>query len=175
MEYDAVVYDLDNTLVRLVVDWEEVASDVAAALRERDVEPPDDLWTMLEHADEAGHRDAVEAAIADHEWTGARSSELLDAADLLPHDIPVAVCSLNCEKACHLALERHELDGHVTAVVGRDSGPWEKPEPEPLLEAIDALDAEPARTLFVGDSERDEQTAKNAGVPFCYVSEWLRA
>ena len=170
-EYDAVVYDLDGTLVRLVVDWEQVAADVAATLRERGVEPPEGLWTMLQHAKGTPHHDAVEATIAEHEREGARRSERLARADDLPLSVPVGVCSLNCAAAVRIALDGHGLAEHVRAVVGRDSVATEKPDPEPLVTTLRALDATPERTLFVGDSERDAETARRAGTAFEWVEE----
>jgi phosphoglycolate phosphatase len=168
-DYDAVVYDLDGTLVRLAVDWDAVAREVGDLLRSRDVTPPDDLWTMLDRADETGHRAAVEATIAEHETTGARNSERLAHADGVPVGLPVGVCSLNCEAACHVALETHDLSEAVHAVVGRDSVATKKPDPEPLLAVVRELDVAPGRALFVGDSERDEVTASRAGTDFRYV------
>lgn len=173
MTFDAVVFDLDGTLVRLAVDWSAVADDVAASLRERDVTPPDSLWGMLERADETGHRAAVEQIIATHERAGARESDRLPAAATVPAG-PVGVCSLNCVEACRIALDVHDIDG-VDAVVGRDSVPTEKPDPEPLLETLDRLDVRPEHALFVGDTARDEETADRAGTDYVDVSEWLRA
>lgn len=170
-----MVYDLDGTLVSLAVDWDEVADAAAATLQDRGVDPPGDLWAMLERADETGHRAAVEAVVGEYERDGARRSQRLSAADLLPHEEPVGVCSVNSEAACRLALDRHDLDDHVARVVGRDSGPWQKPESEPLLATLDGLGVAPGRAVFVGDGERDAETARRAGVAFCYVSDWLRA
>jgi phosphoglycolate phosphatase len=173
-EYDAFVYDLDGTLVELAVDWDAVATDVAAVLRARGVDVADaDLWGMLELADETGYRRPVEDAIAEHEREGARTARRLPLADELPRDRPVGVCSLNCEAACRIALERYGLDGSVSAIVGRDSVAAEKPDPEPLLATVEALGTAPERTLFVGDSPRDERTAERAGTAFVYASEWL--
>ena len=173
-DYDATVFDLDGTLVRLVVDWDSVADDVAERLRERGVEPPESLWEMLETATETGTREAIERVIASHEREGARRSERLPTADRVP-DGPVGVCSLNCEDACRIALRTHGLDDRIDAVVGRDTVAAEKPDPEPLLETIERLEARPAATLFVGDTERDERTAVRAGTDFRYVSDFERA
>ncbi|MWG36069.1 HAD hydrolase-like protein [Halomarina oriensis] len=169
--YDAVVYDLDGTLVHLAVDWDAVASEVAATLRDRGTEPPDDLWAMLQHARDAGHGEAVESVIADHERDGARRSTRLARADDLPLDVPVGVCSLNCAAAVRIALDTHGLADHVRTVVGRDTLDTEKPDPKPLLTALGALDATPERTLFVGDSTRDEETARRAGTAFEWVED----
>ena len=189
---ETLVFDLDGTLVRLAVDWDEAAEAAAAALESRGMSPSGDLWTMLETADRTGHRGAVEAVLADRERDGARDSERLPAADTVPGgadadadtdtntgveldtSVDVGVCSLNCEAACRVALEVHDIGG-VDAVVGRDTVETEKPDPEPLLETVRRLDGEPSGTLFVGDSERDEVTAERAGIDYVYVSEWLRA
>ncbi|TYL36241.1 phosphoglycolate phosphatase [Natronococcus pandeyae] len=170
-EYDAIVYDLDGTLAALDVDWAAVSTDVWTVYDDAGVTPPSDgLWDMLEAAPEVGLSTDVESAIAEHEREGARTSHRLTHADeLLDRSVPVGVCSLNCEAACRIALEEHGLDGAVEAVVGRDTVATQKPDPEPLLEAVRGLDAEPETALFVGDSARDERTADRAGVDFEYV------
>ncbi|MDS0283328.1 HAD family hydrolase [Haloarcula onubensis] len=173
MSHDAVVYDLDGTLVDLAVDWGVVTRDVAAVLRDRGVEPDTaSLWGLLELSETTGHRAAVETTIAEYEREGARQSSRLSLADGLPHDVPVGVCSLNAEGACRLALEVHEIEHAVGPVVGRDSVGSEKPDPEGLLTVVDDLDVEPAATVFVGDSERDAETARRAGVEFSWASEF---
>ncbi len=174
---DAVVYDLDGTLLELVVDWDRVADDVAAAYAEHALIPPtEDLWKLLDAAEEYGIGVEVEAAIADHERAGAARSRLLPLGERLLSGAdtrPAAVCSLNCEAACHVALEEHGLVETVDAVVGRDTVETHKPEPESLLAAIDAIDAEPDRAVFVGDSASDAVTADRAGVPFVSVVDAL--
>ncbi|WP_254530724.1 HAD family hydrolase [Natrinema gelatinilyticum] len=171
--YDAIVYDLDGTLVELDVDWNAVAVDVREVYVRSNVDPPGDgLWDMLESASDVGLAAEVESTIAVHEHDGARTSVRLARADeLLERSHPTGVCSLNCERACRIALEEHALEPAVDAVVGRDTiGTW-KPDPEPLLATVRKLDADPGRALFVGDSARDRETAKRAGVDFEYVGE----
>jgi len=76
--YDAVVYDLDGTLVELAVDWGAVAESVLEVYAEHAMIPPtDELWGLLEAAGDYGIRDPVEEAIAVHERSGARESVLL--------------------------------------------------------------------------------------------------
>ncbi|WP_458205376.1 HAD family hydrolase [Haladaptatus sp. NG-SE-30] len=169
-DVSAVVYDLDGTLVDLVVDWEEVARDVASVLDDHGVDASDaDLWRMLDLADEANARDPVEEVIGEHECEGARRSTRLPHADrLAEHDVPVGVCSLNSEAACHVSLETHDLTGYVDAVVGRDSVATRKPHPEPLRATLRALRVD-GHAIFIGDSRRDELAAKRAGLSFEYV------
>jgi len=170
---DAVVYDLDGTLLELAVDWDRVADDVAAVYAERALIPPtEDLWKLLDAAEEYGIGAEIEEAIAAHEREGGAESRLFPLGERLlsGNDTrPAAVCSLNCEAACRIALETHGLDDAVDAVIGRDSVETHKPNPEPLLAAIDAIDADPERTVFVGDSASDGVTAERARVAFVPV------
>ncbi len=172
--YEAVVYDLDGTLVRLRVDWAAVREDVAAKLRARGIDVADDsLWELFERAQGNRFERPVEQTLTEYERAGARRSDRLVLASELPHDVPVGVCSLNAEAACRIALELHGLDRHVDAIVGRDTVETHKPDPEPLLETIDRLGVPPDATLFVGDSKRDAVAAERAGVSFQYVSDRL--
>lgn len=171
-DYDAVVYDLDGTLVRLPVDWEAVDAEVVGILREAGVDADGiTAWDGLDLAPEAGVTDAVEEAIASREREAADSADRLPLADALPLSVPTAVCSLNCEAAVRTALDRHGLLAHLAAVVGRDTVLERKPHPEPLLTALRELGVEPSRALFVGDSRRDELTAERAGASFRYVED----
>lgn len=176
MDYDGVVYDLDGTLVRLNVDWEQATVDTATKLRVRGIDVDgQSLWDLLARGQDEGFETLVEDVLAEHERAGARTADRLAVADDLPLSVPTGVCSLNCESACRIALERHELDAHVDAVVGRDTVSTHKPSPEPLLDTIDRLAVQPDRALFIGDSERDAITAERAGVEFRYVDDHLEA
>ncbi|WP_253738678.1 HAD family hydrolase [Halohasta salina] len=167
-DYEAVVYDLDGTLVHLAVDWAVVATDVIEVYDEAGVDARGaDLWGLMERADDHGIASEVEAAISEHEHAGAHDSRRLPLADeLLDRSVPVGVCSLNCERACRIALDSHDLAAAIEAVVGRDSVDTHKPDPEPLLATVSQLGVEPSEAVFVGDSPRDGTTAERAGVDF---------
>lgn len=172
-DHDAVVYDLDGTIVRLVVDWDRVERELADRLADAGVDPAGrSAWALLDAGAAAGVGEEFEALVADHERKGARRSERLPTADeLVAREAPVAVCSLNAEAACRVALRRHGLADHVDAVVGRDTVAERKPAPEPVLAALEPLDVAPERALFVGDSKQDERAAERAGVAFRYVGD----
>jgi len=176
MSYDAVVYDVDGTLVELPVDWTAVDEAVRRVLAERtdaDVEGKD-AWELLPVADEHDERDSVETEISKRERAAAADAERLPLAEeLAGAGWNVGVCSLNCEAAVRQALDAHGLNKYVESVVGRDTVATEKPDPEPLGRAMDGLGATPEKTLFVGDSPRDEETARRAGTDFVYVEERL--
>ena len=62
------------------------------------------------------------------------------------------------------------LDGFFDCVFGGDSFPRKKPDPMPLVETCKALGIMPARTLMVGDSSNDAQAAHAAGCPVVLVN-----
>lgn len=169
--FEAVVYDLDGTLVTLAVDWDAVATEVIGVYADAGIDATGaGLWSLLENAAEHGIADRVEDVISRHEREGARRSRRCEHADELPtRTVPVGVCSLNCEAACRIALAEHGLAEYVDATVGRDSVATHKPDPEPLLATVNFLGVAPENALFIGDSPRDEETAERAGVAFEYV------
>lgn len=61
-----------------------------------------------------------------------------------------------------LALCRY--DGLFEVVVGSDDVERHKPDPEPVLKALELLGVEPATAVFVGDSPHDMTAGRAAGV-----------
>lgn len=56
------------------------------------------------------------------------------------------------------------LEGTMEAIIGADDVTHPKPHPEPVLRALEQLDAAPRDTLFVGDSVHDMESGRQAGV-----------
>ena len=57
------------------------------------------------------------------------------------------------------------LDACAGCVVSGDTLPQRKPHPAPLLLAASQLSLSPQQCLYVGDAERDVQSARAAGMP----------
>ena len=74
----------------------------------------------------------------------------------------------------HAVLDHLNLSRFFGAVVGGDSLPVRKPDPAPLQATLAALGANPHKTLYVGDSEVDAETAQRAGLPFLLFTEGYR-
>jgi phosphoglycolate phosphatase len=58
-----------------------------------------------------------------------------------------------------------KLEQLAACVVSGDTLPQRKPHPAPLLLAASQLDIAPGHCLYVGDAERDVQSARAAGMP----------
>jgi HAD superfamily hydrolase (TIGR01509 family) len=78
---------------------------------------------------------------------------------------PLAVAT-NRGGSMHEILEHFELAGFFRTVVTCRDVPRPKPHPDMLIEAARRLAIEPARILFVGDSELDRSAAAAAGIRF---------
>lgn len=62
------------------------------------------------------------------------------------------------------ALEHTGLARYMRCVIASDSTTKHKPEPEPVLMALERLGSSPGDAMFVGDSPYDMQAARAAGV-----------
>ncbi len=84
----------------------------------------------------------------------------------------LGICTNKPVSATRAVLEHFGLTGVFRTVVGGDSLPVTKPDPAPLLRALEDLGAD--RAVYVGDSEVDHQTAEAAEVPFALFTGGYR-
>jgi phosphoglycolate phosphatase len=106
--------------------------------------------------------------IADHTklWPGVR-----DQLDMLAErGALMAVCTNKVEGLSRKLLEMLGIEHYFPVVIGGDTLPVKKPNPEHLFEAIRLLGGERDHAVMVGDSETDIDAAKNAGLPSICVS-----
>lgn len=69
------------------------------------------------------------------------------------------------------ALARLHFDGLMAVAIGESAGVRRKPAPDTVLQAISFMGADPARCVYIGDSDVDIETAQNAGLP-CISVTW---
>ena len=84
--------------------------------------------------------------------------------------LKMGVCTNKVEGLSNKLLGEIGIAKYFTAVVGGDTLPIMKPNPEPYLEVARRLGVDAATTLMFGDSETDIRTAQNVGVPVIAVS-----
>jgi phosphoglycolate phosphatase len=94
--------------------------------------------------------------------------EALDA--LLDAGATLCVCTNKRQGLSEQLLSELGLDGRFAAVVGADRATNRKPHQDHVFEAIAAAGGKPERALFAGDSRTDERAARNAGLPFLFVT-----
>jgi HAD superfamily hydrolase (TIGR01509 family) len=61
-------------------------------------------------------------------------------------------------------LRRHQLEDLFASVIAKEDVEFAKPHPIGLFKTMERLKADPKQTLFVGDSHKDIEAARRAGV-----------
>lgn len=187
--YDGIVFDLDGTLIHSL---EDLTDALNVTLDDYGLPPA----TYYQGEQWIGHgmRELVRKALP---YKLARCPEILDAAtamtqqvylkqatkktrpyagipDVLAycarHDVPFAVSTNKPDAAAQEIIKTLFKDVPFTVVRGNLPGVPHKPNPQQTLEVLSEMGLEPARTLYVGDSITDYQTAQNCGMPCALVS-----
>lgn len=194
----AVLFDLDGTLADTLAD---LASAVNYALRAHGY--PERTMEQVREFIGNGSRELIRKSMPEH----ARQPETVEQVhetylkryyeyylvDTRPYDgLPELIHRLAGEGVA-LGVVTNKPDAHARKLVERffgddfgvvigtsDAYPT-KPDPAMANRAMDALHADRSRTLFVGDSDVDIKTARNAGLPgvivtwgFCSLEELRR-
>jgi len=98
-------------------------------------------------------------------FPGARTAlERFDAAGFR-----LAICTNKPERLARLLLDRLAVADRFDAICGRGSFPVHKPDPQMLYLTVAAAGGDPGRTIMIGDSATDIDTARNAGAPVIAV------
>ena len=188
--YSAVVFDLDGTLADTAADIREAL--VSALAREN--LPPIDVKSVRLMIG-GGPRLLVERALhrlhveTDHDLVtrltasfhreyltqGNRHSKLFSGVEgtlrtLHTAGIRVGLCSNKPDDLCRMLVRSFSLDEYFDEILGSGENLPRKPDPAPLLRIIERLGVSPGDALYVGDSETDVITARNAGVPVMLVN-----
>ena len=87
---------------------------------------------------------------------------------------PLAVCTNKPESLARRMLDDLGLHWFGDAVVGGDTFAWRKPDRRALEAAVARAGGNPERSVLIGDSRTDVETARNAGVPAILVSYGYR-
>ncbi|GAB5536565.1 MAG: phosphoglycolate phosphatase [Rubricoccaceae bacterium] len=93
--------------------------------------------------------------------------DLVPGVDQMLHQLaeryPMSTISTGGVPRIEAFLQHYSVRDLFTVVVGAQTTPRMKPYPDPLFYAAEAMDVDPARCLFVGDTTVDMETAKAAG------------
>jgi len=184
MRFPVVLFDLDGTLidsgpiilasmqhaVRTVLDreiaYEELAATVGgqglvAQMRELDPDRADELVDVYKQ-----HNDPL------HDTLEAFEELLAVLPRLKAEGRKLGIVTAKRHRTVALALDRFpELAEHFDVVIAHEDTDRHKPDPDPVLAAVERLGAEPSQAAYVGDSPFDIQAAKAAGA-FAVAVGW---
>ena len=174
--YETVVFDLDGTLVDtigLIVDSYQHA--FRTVLGRQEDERRIRAWIgqpLLRCFQEASPAHADELFAAYTEWNEANTTRLVRGYAGIPEllgelagaGVRVAVATSKRRPPAARALELTGLTSLVPVLVTMEDTPVHKPDPTPLLFAVDLAGGEPGRAAYVGDAAVDLRAARAAGM-----------
>jgi HAD superfamily hydrolase (TIGR01549 family) len=111
------------------------------------------------------------AIIERYELAGVDKAKPLDGAlellgALVKKGMKIAIVTSNSSRTVSHWLERYQVSGLISTIVGRDTLLALKPSPAMLLEAVRRCGGKPHDAVFVGDSEADLGASRAAGIGF---------
>ncbi|MDR0268909.1 pyrophosphatase PpaX [Paenibacillus sp.] len=184
---DTILFDLDGTIIdtnELIITsfMHVLEKHQLAPLKREEIIPK--MGTTLEHQLQhfSGMGD-ITALMASYR---SYSNEHHDAmVRLFPHveevvkqlhakGIRLGVVTTKNKPGTIRVMEMFDLKKYMGAVITVNDVDHPKPHAEPVLKAVDMLGSEPSRTLMVGDSPADIQSAKAAGVKSAGVAWSLK-
>ena len=183
--YSYVIFDLDGTLLNTIDDLADTGNHVCA-LHGWPAHPVEAYKRMVgngipklvERFAPAGtDRDTLDQAYGEFmAWYGLHKEDKTApypgmnevARRLKEAGVSIAVLSNKADEMAGPVVE-HYYPGVFPIVQGALSGLPTKPDPTLLYKLMERMGADPERTLFVGDSNVDIQTAKNGGLASCGV------
>lgn len=189
-QFDAVVFDLDGTLVDTAPDILGYMNDMLTELGRPgldldEVRPMigDGVRHLLIRGLEASGGipakididDLFQRYMALYTEEPVRLSRpydgVVDALKALgAAGVRLGVCTNKPQRPTDRLLSRLGLDRFFQSVIGSDSLSVKKPDPGHLLAVLERLDVNPVRAALVGDSATDQKTARAAGTSCVLVS-----
>lgn len=174
----AVLFDLDGTLIDSI---ELILGSMRYAFAKCDAPTPTDaewltgvgipLRTMFQrYAPDEEAIDRFIAAYREHQF--ANHDSLVRCYDAVPQTLallrernhPLAVVTSKTTSLARRGLDYVGVMQYFETIVGCDSSERHKPDPGPVLLALDRLGYAPEEALFVGDSVHDIEAGNAAGV-----------
>lgn len=186
-----IAIDLDGTLVDTAPDLSNALNHVLA-LQSLSPVPLADIRSMVGHGAKAMIRkglswngaDIDDQAIDDVLWPAFIEHYTAHICDesrpfpgvtgamdaLIGAGAQLAICTNKSQTLAERVLDTLGFSSRMSAIVGADTASIRKPNAAHLFETIEAAGGTRCRALLVGDSDTDERAARNAELPFIFVS-----
>lgn len=190
--FQTVIFDLDGTLLDTLEDLANAANYVCRQNEwpERSIEEcrtfvGDGVLNFVKRVAPEWEKSPLITASAtqlfceyydkhDAEFTRPYAGMVELLQELKDKGVKLGIYSNKKHSFCQ-QLADHYFPGLFMHVQGKEQGGALKPDAEGTNRVLEAIEANPATTLFVGDSVVDMETARNANVKSCAVSWGFRS
>lgn len=188
MRVKAIIWDLDGTLLNTLDDLAG-STNAALAMNGLPTRTTDEVRRFVGN----GVRKLIERAVPELGDAHPQFQQVYDAFvahygehskdTTKPYDGIIDVLDSLAAKGVKLAIVSNKIDFAVKALsrdyfgdrmlsaVGDDPSRRKKPAPDSVLEAMRQMGVTAEETVYVGDSDVDVITARNAGIP-CIAVTW---
>ena len=184
-----VLFDLDGTLIDTAPDLMDAHNHVMKKFGHKEKELSDikllagkGAWVMMQRSfkekidDEKIKQEMTKEFIDYYSKNIDKGStpidgiiEFLDWAKL--KNISMAVCTNKQERLAIDLLKKLKLYDYFDFVAGSDTFEYNKPDPRHLTTVVEIIGGDLKKTMMVGDSEVDANSAHNANLPFILVED----
>ena len=86
-------------------------------------------------------------------------------------NISMGICTNKQERLAIDLLKKLDMYKYFEYIAGSDTFPFNKPDPRHLTDVIEIIGGDLKKTIMVGDSEVDANSAHNANLPFVLVKD----
>ncbi|MEA3229301.1 MAG: HAD family hydrolase [archaeon] len=163
-----IIFDFDETLGKLDVDWDAMRLDIKNLLKENKIHfSGNGIHNMIAHIeDESIKKEAVDI-IRKYELAGAKKSTVFECAEktikiLHNSGFRLAIVTLNMKDTVNIVLEKDGLNNYFDFIDGFEINKKIKPEPDQIENII--ADEDKELCIMVGDGVSDIIAANKAGI-----------
>jgi HAD superfamily hydrolase (TIGR01549 family) len=188
----AVIFDIDGTLIKFVLDYKSSRAEVIQFLTNQGF--PQSLFSMKENIFEmlkkaelymknnGAEKNKIKTikqgvfSIADHhEMEAANATSMLPGVletlkNLKNMGLKMAIFTMNGEKSTSHIMRTFKLGQFFDAIATRESATKVKPDPAHLDTVLSALKIKPEETIVVGDSTLDMKCANELNIKSVGIS-----
>ncbi|MCS7109301.1 MAG: HAD family hydrolase [Candidatus Micrarchaeota archaeon] len=169
----AIIFDMDNTLLELNVDWYKLTRDIDYEYFQGKYShlTPHKFFVaffsdLLSKLTKRQQREIREKRL-ETEMEGLAKGTCFPYRGVLSKlskNYKLGVVSGNYKPTVLAALKKCGFKPYIKAIVTIDDVPVSKPSPLPLLKAAKLLKVRPEEAVYVGDHPDDIKAARNAGM-----------
>ena len=182
-----IVFDLDGTIVKLIIDWNHLKKILTERYSKiyREICKFNHITACLDHVVEKD--DEVELKnffkiIQDYEMKNIKNNQIIEETIFfirnlglfgVSTDIKLAIFSLNTRKVIIESLKLANVNDKFDFIIGREDIRKWKPNPEGLLIIKEHYKVKSEEIVYFGDLEKDIITGNNAGIEAHLINDLI--